>query len=233
MAQTSWQKLVDYLEVFATAHLQIKGFKSDFEDEMADWMDEEENYPLMWVVPPTNQFETSVGYYTFKVIVLDRLQEGRGNVTSVVSDCHLILNDLFKYYRESNNFEIDFQVGATGDSLNTPAMDELAGAYSFITVEVESIGDCQIPIEPIPIPPVFICDPAEIEINGQFTVLAPSGQTTPLTFVNTEGDNIPLTVIGNGDFEALDITYNVYVNGVFDQTVSLPYGENNTININA
>lgn len=45
------------------------------------------------------------------------------------------------------------------------------------------------------------CQDAEVEVNGQHTVLAPSGQVTPITIVSSIGSTLLLTDNGNDVFE--------------------------------
>jgi hypothetical protein len=76
-----------------------------------------------------------------------------------------------------------------------------------------------------------------IEVNGVAEGSVVAGSTVDIQLVNTTPVAVaPLSVtqVGN-DFvtELDDVTYDIYVNGVFNTTVILPYGENNTLNINA
>ena len=71
--------------------------------------------------------------------------------------------------------------------------------YAIKFTSASSIKSFFVEAPAMPINPN--CQDAEIEINGQFTVLAPSGQTTPLTFVNNIGTTLILTDNGNDVFE--------------------------------
>lgn len=66
-------------------------------------------------------------------------------------------------------------------------------------------------------------------IASASTVDVQLSNTTPLTVTP-----LSVTQVGN-DFKVKldDITYDIYVNGVFNTSTTLPYGENNTLNINA
>lgn len=83
----------------------------------------------------------------------------------------------------------------------------------------------------------IIAPDTSIEVNGVAEGSVVAGSTVDIKLVNTTPVAVtPLSVtqVGNDFVTELDgITYDIYVNGVFNTTVTLPYGENNTLNINA
>lgn len=61
--------------------------------------------------------------------------------------------------------------------------------------------------------------------------------TEPTVCANATVENSNSTytssIASGGTLVLPDTTFQIYVNGVFNTTVTLPYGENNTLNINA
>jgi hypothetical protein len=79
------------------------------------------------------------------------------------------------------------------------------------------------------------CPSTSIEVNGVAEGSVVAGSTLDVRLFNTTPLSVtPLssTLTGSDlDLELDDVTYDIYVNGVFNTSVSLPYGENNTLNI--
>lgn len=137
--QTSWQHLVNTIEAFASDHLQIKRFDSDFFEQLDSFEDKEELFPLMYVVPPSGPISGNVGTFNFDVYVLDQITEGRENITTIVSDAHLILNDLFTFIEDSYDTRIDVTSDGNTDSVNNTTLNGLAGAVMNWSVEGQLI----------------------------------------------------------------------------------------------
>jgi hypothetical protein len=74
-----------------------------------------------------------------------------------------------------------------------------------------------------------------IEVNGVAEGSVLAGSTVDIRLFNTTPTAVaPLSSTLTGtdlDLELDDVTYDIYVNGVFNTTTTLPYGENNTLNI--
>lgn len=145
--QTSWQKIVDITQAFADEHLQVKRFKSDFFEQLDSFVNEGEECKIMYLVPPSGLISENTDTYTAELYVLDQIQEGRENITTIVSDAHLILTDFFKYIRLSYDLEIDISGDGSRESINNSLLDNYAGAKATLTFEVDSIGVCQLPLE--------------------------------------------------------------------------------------
>ena len=145
--QTSWQKLVDIAAGFAADHLQLKRFDSDFFEQIDSFANEEELFKIMYMVTPTGVSSEGVDTYTAEVFVLDQIQEGRDNLTSIVSDAHLVLIDFITFVKLSYSEEVDIIGDVSRDSVNNSLLDGLAGAKATITFEVDSIGECDLPLK--------------------------------------------------------------------------------------
>ena len=68
----------------------------------------------------------------------------------------------------------------------------------------------------------------EVDCGDSYTVTETCEDAT----VHNSDDTYEVTVASGGDLELEDITFNVYVNGVFNQTFDTPSMVDNTININ-
>jgi hypothetical protein len=74
-----------------------------------------------------------------------------------------------------------------------------------------------------------------IEVNGNPEGVFAAGSTIDVQLTNTTPTTISpnISVVGNVvGLEIIDTDYDIYVNGLFNTTVSLPTLDTNTININ-
>jgi surface protein len=159
---------------------------------------------------------------------LDIIQKDRANINTIVSDCHLILKDLYLYFKDGSDLEVDVIGDPTMAPLNNDLLDYAAGWVMTITFEVEGYTVCAIPMNPIP-PFTPICEDADYQItdtddNILYSGTIPSGGSLDQTIADSTAtlkdtaDNVLSTTQilaeGSEDIVAPDATYTVeYLNG--------------------
>jgi hypothetical protein len=156
---TTYQKLLNKIEAFCNAHLQIKKYKGEFKEQMPNFATLDEKYPIVFVVPNGDTEGLELNQFTLEVYCLDIIQKDRANINTIVSDCHLILKDLYLYFKDGTDLEVDVIGDPTMTPLNNDLLDYAAGWVMTITFEVEGYTVCAIPMNPIP-PFTPICEDA-------------------------------------------------------------------------
>jgi hypothetical protein len=156
---TTYQKLLNKIEAFCNAHLQIKKYKGEFKEQMPNFATLDEKYPIVFVVPNGDTEGLELNQFTIEVYCLDIIQKDRANINTIVSDCHLILKDLYLYFKDGTDLEVDVIGDPTMTPLNNDLLDYAAGWVMTITFEVEGYTVCAIPMNPIP-PFTPICEDA-------------------------------------------------------------------------
>jgi hypothetical protein len=156
---TTYQKLLNKIEAFCNAHLQIKKYKGEFKEQMPNFATLDEKYPIVFVVPNGDTESLELNQFTLEVYCLDIIQKDRANINTIVSDCHLILKDLYLYFKDGTDLEVDVIGDPTMTPLNNDLLDYAAGWVMTITFEVEGYTVCAIPMNPIP-PFTPICEDA-------------------------------------------------------------------------
>jgi hypothetical protein len=156
---TTYQKLLNKIEAFCNAHLQIKKYKGEFKEQMPNFATLDEKYPIVFVVPTGDTEGLELNQFTIEVYCLDIIQKDRANINTIVSDCHLILKDLYLYFKDGTDLEVDVIGDPTMTPLNNDLLDYAAGWVMTITFEVEGYTVCAIPMNPIP-PFTPICEDA-------------------------------------------------------------------------
>jgi|688.fasta_scaffold674316_2 hypothetical protein len=206
---TSYISLLSKIEAFCNAHLQIKKYGGEFREQMPNFATKDEKYPVVFVTPTSDTEALNTNQFTVDIYCVDIIQADRANLNSIISDCQLILKDMYVYYTNDNDVEIDVVGTASMNPLNNQDLDYVAGWVMSITFEVASYGSCAIPMNPITPNPPIVCDDATVR-NSDSTYSE--------------------TVASGGTLILPDTTYNFIVNGV-TTSVTIPSIKDETFNI--
>jgi hypothetical protein len=244
---TSYISLLSKIEAFCNAHLQIKKYGGEFREQMPNFATKDEKYPVVFVTPTSDTEALNTNQFTVDIYCVDIIQADRANLNSIISDCQLILKDMYVYYTNDNDVEIDVVGTASMNPLNNQDLDYVAGWVMSITFEVASYGSCAIPMNPINPNPFPGCEDATQIItdssdNVLYTNSIPSGATetqviedSKAFLKDTLGTTISTTSIlaeGSEDIVAPDSTYLVeYVNGTDIQSGSIVSGGSVTVQV--
>ena len=200
---TSYYALLNKLETFFNAHLQVKKFGGEFREQMPNFSTMDERYPLVYVVPTSELSGMNTNVFTLEVYCVDIIQKDRTNINTILSDCQLILNDLYLYYTDGTDLSVTILTDPTMTPLNNFDLDYVAGWVGTFTFEVDQYSVCAIPLEPIT-PVTNECPPAkylveyengtdikegEIPSGGSLTIVVPDpAECLPATvnLVNTD-----------------------------------------------
>ena len=163
---TSYISLLDKIEVFCNAHLQIQKYKGEFREQMPNFSTMNEKYPLVFVSPLSDTETLETNQFTLEIYCVDIIQKDRVNINTILSDCHLILKDLYLYFKDGDDWTIDVIGEPSITPVNNLDLDYVAGWVMSITFEVEGYSVCAIPIEPItPVTVECECDDASYTIT--------------------------------------------------------------------
>lgn len=141
---TSYKILIDKIEAFYDTHLQVKKFGSDFLEQLPNFATKNEKYPIVYVSPVSGGFADYTKTLTVEVRCLDIIQKDRANINTILSDTHLILNDLLLHLNLGDDATFDV-VSSSVTPLNNDLLDYAAGW--LLTLEVVSDSYC---VEDIP-----------------------------------------------------------------------------------
>jgi len=173
---TSYKGLLNKIEAFCAAHFQIKKYGGEFKEQMPNFSTEDERYPIVYVVPSSDLSDLNTNQFTLDVYCVDIIQKDRANINTIVSDCNLIVNDLYLYFLDGNDLSIDVIGATSGTPINNFDLDYSAGWMKTITFEVGAYSVCAIPMSPIEPNPPFECADADYEVYNLDEVLLYSGQ---------------------------------------------------------
>ena len=217
---TSYYQLLNKLETFFNAHIQVKKFGGEFREQMPNFSTLDERYPLVYVVPTPATPGQNTNVFTMDIYCVDIIQKDRANINTILSDTELILNDLYLYYTDGPDLSVEIITQPTFNPLNNFDLDYVAGWVGSFTFEVNQYSVCEIPLEPIT-PVVVECLPASylveyengtdiqsgtIPSGGSLTVVVPDPAVCdPATaeLVNTNDLLLSTTIIPSGDTQQI------------------------------
>ncbi len=181
---TSYITLLSKIEQFCNAHLQIKKYGGEFREQMPNFSTKDEKYPVVFVEPVSDLEDLNTNQFSINVYCVDIIQKDRANLNTIVSDCQLILKDMYVYYINDMDAQLDVVGTSTMTPVNNFDSDYVAGWVMSITFEVSTYGACEIPMNPIE--PVEVeCEPGNVEnSDGSYQDVAPSGEILVLPDVH-------------------------------------------------
>ena len=218
---TSYIQLINKINAFCSAHYQVKRFGAEFGEQRPNLATESEQYPYVFMSPISGTPNYDLNQITVEITCYDIIQKDRANLNTIVSDCHLILTDLFGYYNQGKDEDI-IALSASQSPLNNYDLDYVAGWSMTITFELEGWCTDAIPMSPIPSGGGGECESVTYSItDDEGTVLysgtvASGGSLTQAisdataTLKDTAGVTISTTSInaeGSADIVAPDATY--------------------------
>jgi hypothetical protein len=241
----TYLQAVSVIENFATQNEMVQKFGFEFKEQMPNIATEDERYPLLFVVPIGAMPSTNANEFEIDIYCLDRYTQDRVNVPSVVSDTQLILAMLSKWLEEGQT-DMDVIHSYPMLPINNDLLDYCGGWVMRVRVEVDMVSICEIPLSGIEPTPPTPCEDASyiveyvngtliqqgtIPSGGSETIQVPNPSECDDGFAVNSDDTYSLTVPSGTTQPIPDTTYDVYVNGVFNQSVSLPTLGNDNINI--
>ena len=239
---TSYRGLLNKIEAFCSAHFQIKKYAGEFKEQMSNFSTEDERFPIVYVVPTSDLSDLNTNQFSLDIYCVDIIQKDRANINTIISDCNLILNDLYLYFLDGNDLTIDVVGASAGTPINNFDLDYSAGWVKSITFEVSSYGVCAIPMNPINPNPPSVCDPATYRLLDTLdNVLASgeinSGGSVDLVVQNSTVENsdssYTASILAEGSLVLPDITIDLvgtYGDPIFSEVV--PSSVNKTITVN-
>lgn len=152
MANTSYIRILNAIELFSKEHMQVKRFASDFPAQIPNFGTETEQYPILFVSPTSGIFGMNITTFTIDVYCFDIIQKSRANINTILSDCHLILSDLNRWILDGDPAGFDIiDIEPTITPIDNALLDYAAGWKMTLTLECETYGVCEIPFLNSPI----------------------------------------------------------------------------------
>lgn len=201
MARKSYEQVVTKIvKDFAQAHPQVLKSFAEFDGEIDNMVTKGEEFPALIVSFRSWQVGLPTNIVTLDVLCLDVIQKDRGNVLHVVSDTALILNDLFLFMSDGDDWDFDTSLVGQIEPINNSRLDYLGGNKMTLDIEVESYSVCEVPIGDIIVPPIT-CEPV---------------------VVSNSDDSYVQTIQSGGTLELPDTEFNVFFNSVLQATFLIP-----------
>lgn len=144
---TSYQKCLNKMEAFILQHLQIKKYAFDFEEQMGNHATIDEKYPFVYIAPGPSTFGENINTFSFNVYCFDIILKDRSNINTILSDTNQILNDLYRYFYDNDDFDIELLSEMEVTPMNNALFDYCAGWKMNLVLTVSPYSICDIPLE--------------------------------------------------------------------------------------
>jgi hypothetical protein len=142
----SYIQLLQDIDVnFVQQRVDLKKYDSDFYSEINNYATANEKYPMLYVTLVESFYNDYTTNFVCDVYCMDIIQKGRQNINTILSDTHLILNDLIKYYKLTPG-KIDIINQPSITPINNGLLDYAAGNVARISFELENYSLCDIPL---------------------------------------------------------------------------------------
>lgn len=151
MTNQSYIRVLTALELFAKEHLQIKRFASDFPEQLPNFSSESEQYPILFVSPNNSIFKRNQNTFDLTIYCYDLIQDGRGNINTILSDTNTILNDLYLWLRDGEVGGLEILSDMNCTPINDSLLDYVAGWQMTLSIEVDTYNVCEIPFNDEPV----------------------------------------------------------------------------------
>jgi hypothetical protein len=159
---TSYIQLLKKIEDFCDAHYQIQRYGGEFREQMPNLSTESEKYPIVFVTPTSGVPMYDTNQISLDIYCVDVIQKDRENLNTIVSDCHLILTDLYGYFSQGDDLSVDVIGQPSQTPLNNLDLDYVAGWMMTIVFEIDGYCVDAIPMSPIT-PGGSECPDADVE----------------------------------------------------------------------
>lgn len=147
----SYIRILNAIELFSKEHMQIKRFSSDFPAQIPNFGTETEQYPILFVSPVSSIFGMNISTIVIDVYCFDIIQKDRENISTILSDTHLILSDLNRWILDGDPTGFDILGEPNVTPIDNALLDYAAGWKMTLTLECETYGVCEIPFDNTPI----------------------------------------------------------------------------------
>lgn len=149
MGNNSLIKLNQLISAFAASHEQIKRYYFEAEDNMSIVTTADQSFPVLYAtLVPGSSLGFNQNIFNIRFYCFDIIEKGRENWLTINSDCHLILNDLYRFLVDGNYpFDVQDTEPVPIEWVNDGTLDYVAGLYIDLQIYADTYSDCYIPLE--------------------------------------------------------------------------------------
>jgi len=224
----------DAIQLFVEQHEQLKSVVFEADDQRANYITENNEFPLLFVAPIDVNISRAINTHTLRIYVYERVNHDRTDVWENANDTSLILRDIRVWWNDYGNDDIHIVEDPIGQFGSDRELEKLIGYFADIRFEIPSHGRCDVPINVAPTPPPPACQPATFEINGVEVATIPSGESGSIQVLQ---GGLEVGVLDGGAWVipeceiCEDGTVTVNRDGVFFADVPVSSGGTATVNV--
>lgn len=230
---------------FATAHKQINAFDFgdpwEFNVKNGTWQNPDKCYPAMLVVCTGSTVSGNEITDNYDFIFCDLVHKDESDENEVLSDQKLIALDFLAFLAKADIGQQDLIKSSSLADFTERFTDEVSGWIASVSIKQHfSYNECEIPMTSAPSTGDECLGVTILNsVGGVITVIESGGFWTDntsggcdsISITNSSGTYNQVITCAQSPFPLPNETYNIYLDGVLNQSLSLPTLGNNTINI--
>ena len=238
----------DAIQLFVEQHEQLKSVVFEADDQRANYITENNEFPLLFVAPMDVNVGRAMNTHTLRIYVYERVNHDRTDVWENANDTSLILRDIRVWWNDYGNDDIHIIEDPIGQFGSDRELDKLIGYFADMRFEIPSHGRCDVPINVTPTPPIPPCQDAAyvveyadgtpiesgtIPSGGSVTVVVPNcpaAGDVVWTLFDTDGNVLDSGTEPSGGtltIVAPDVTFSI--NGI--EVATIPSGDTGSIQV--
>ena len=246
MAINTLITIKDALQAFVDGHGQLKRIEWEADDHRAPSITSGDTFPMLFVAPIDVAVGRAMNVHTLRIYVYERINDDRDDVIENANDTSLLLRDIRVWWNNYGEDDIEIVEDFTGNFVSDRELDNVVGYYADIKFSIPSHGRCDVPINVVP-SPIPTCADGTLNIlnssDGLIKSVEVASGAVEDTYINdtaifarNSNADIVATAVSLGgavssDVDIPDTTYDIYLDGVFKETVTLPTLANEDLNI--
>ena len=194
----------DSIQTFVDGHGQLKSVTFESDDQRANYITENSEFPLLFVAPIDVNVGRAMNTHTLRIYVYERINHDRTDLIENANDTSLILRDIRVWWNDYGNSDIHIIEDVTGQFGCDRELDKLVGYFADIRFEIPSHGRCDVPVNVTPSPPPPSCEPVTYNVEyadgtpiesgsepsgGSIEVIVPNPAPVTWSLIDTD-DNV-------------------------------------------
>ncbi len=141
-----YSQFTNLLKQFADNHKVGIRFISEFREQLPNLSTAEIEFPILFVEPVGADTKELTNTLDVNVYCLDRLRKDRKNTEDVLNDTLMILNQDLTRWLEDEVKVLESELPYPAQVYNNYLLDYTAGWSIRLSVDIERIGLCEIPL---------------------------------------------------------------------------------------
>lgn len=139
-------QVIDKLDGFCAQHKSVQRFVADFPEQMGNYATRDESWPFVYAAPVQFNPLENTAVISMDIYCWDVLQKDRTNAMTALSDCELILSDIYRYVAFGSDYSWNILNVQSILPLNNGLLDYTVGCVMRVEIEIGTYCHEAVPL---------------------------------------------------------------------------------------